>query len=288
MQFNDLLSRAAIDPRGVLIFRHRPFEPALRKVLPWLANERHDVFNAYQQTQTPKVEKAMHRAKFVASFIGHEAGKALYIGLYELTDSHSLSRQQIRQVPANKELTAFGMRGPAADRATIDWFDLELMEFHADWKGKLVVKWPGLERSWWRWADRNVIVIHAIHEDSILDRQMPEWNELALTWRELRVLPKRWCESLSQWRGIYFILDVSDGNGYVGAAYGKDNLLGRWLNYAASGHGGNRQLRTRRPEDLRFSILQRVSPDMEASDVIALESSWKDRLHTREFGMNDN
>jgi hypothetical protein len=60
------------------------------------------------------------------------------------------------------------------------------------------------------------------------------------------------------------------------------------LNYAASGHGGNRQLRTRKPEDLRFSILQRVSPDMEPSDVTALESSWKDRLHTRQFGMNDN
>ena len=117
---------------------------------------------------------------------------------------------------------------------------------------------------------------------------MPKWNELTLNWNELRVLPRRWCEKLSQWRGIYFILDVTDGKGYVGAAYGKDNLLGRWSNYAASGHGGNKQLRKRKPEHLRFSILQRVSPDMEQNDVIALESSWKDRLHTREFGMNDN
>lgn len=33
--------------------------------------------------------------------------------------------------------------------------------------------------------------------------------------------------------------------------------------------------------------VQRVSPDMEATDIIRLESSWKDRLHTREFGMNE-
>lgn len=70
--------------------------------------------------------------------------------------------------------------------------------------------------------------------------------------------------------------------------YGRDNIRGRWLNYAASGHGGNTQLRKRKPVNLRFSILQRVSPDMEDRDVIALETSWKERLHTREFGMNDN
>ena len=102
------------------------------------------------------------------------------------------------------------------------------------------------------------------------------------------MLPKRWCHKLSEWRGVYFIIDVSDGRGYVGSAYGKDNLLGRWLNYASTDNGGNKQLRDRKPKDLIFIILQRVSPDMEPSEVIALESNWKDRLHTRELGLNDN
>ena len=53
-------------------------------------------------------------------------------------------------------------------------------------------------------------------------------------------MPKRWQATLAEWRGIYYIFDVSDGRGYVGSAYGTDNLLGRWRNYAASGHGGNR------------------------------------------------
>jgi len=34
--------------------------------------------------------------------------------------------------------------------------------------------------------------------------------------------------------------------------------------------------------------LQRTSPDLEAADVVALEASWKARLHTRECGLNRN
>jgi hypothetical protein len=88
--------------------------------------------------------------------------------------------------------------------------------------------------------------------------------------------------------GIYLIFDVSDAKGYVGSAYGSDNLLSRWSEYGASGHGGNKQLWNRIPENFRFSILQLVAQDMPADAVVVLEAAWKDRLHTREFGLNDN
>lgn len=51
---------------------------------------------------------------------------------------------------------------------------------------------------------------------------------------------------------------------------------------------GNVELKGRDPTSFRFSILQRVSPDMEVSDVIALEATWNERLHSREFGLNAN
>jgi hypothetical protein len=61
------------------------------------------------------------------------------------------------------------------------------------------------------------------------------------------------------------------------------------LDYAARGHGGNVLLRQRDPSNFRFTILQRVSPDMEQDEIVALENSWKKRLHTREpYGLNDN
>jgi len=291
MNLNDLLCGKRIDPEQVLVLRHRPSEPELNKVLPWLAAEKPDVFNAYQQTQGEKLEKAMLGAAYVASFIGREAGKALFIGLYSIGASKPLTFEQYWQVAANIEMKAFGMKGFSRDegRSTLLWFDLVLTDFYVDWKGKLIVGWPPPERSWWRRAHRNEMPVLAILQDSALDAAMPSWDEISLTWEQLSILPTRWKSALAQWRGVYFIFDTSDGKGYVGSAYGDGNLLGRWLNYAASGHGGNTQLRKRDPKNFRFTILQRVSPDMDADDVIRLENTWKERLHSRPpFGLNDN
>jgi len=39
MSLNALLTNSCIDLKHVLVMRHSPFEPELRKVLPWLAAE---------------------------------------------------------------------------------------------------------------------------------------------------------------------------------------------------------------------------------------------------------
>lgn len=294
MYFNDLLRNKGIDPEHVLVFRHRPSEPQLDNVLPWLAAEKPHLFNAYQQIQSnEKLEGAIRKLVgkgYIASFIGREAGKALFVGLYSIGKAKSLTYDEYWNIAANAELSAFGMKGFTGEkRSSILYFDSAPLDFYASWKGKLIVLWPGSERSWWRRAHFNEIPIHAIIEDSALDAAMPEWNAIDLTWPELRILPMRLKSALSQWRGIYYIFDVSDGRGYVGSAYGKDNLLSRWLAYAARGHGGNRSLKPRDPNNFRFTILERVSPDMESSAVIQLESTWKQRLHTRQpYGLNDN
>ena len=138
------------------------------------------------------------------------------------------------------------------------------------------------------------VVCDACATDSVTIRHAESiagsgWNELVLTWEELGLLPAGWKSALREWRGIYYIFDASDGKGYVGSAYGHNNILGRWQHYAASGHGGNKLLKRRNPRDFQFSILQRVSPDMADDDVIRVESTWKERLHTRKpFGLNDN
>ena len=262
--------------------------------MPWLAAEKPDSFNAYQQTQNEKVERMMQSlvgTGFVASFIGHEPSKALFIGLYSVASSESLTYRQFWEVPAYVEMKAFGMKGwtHAQKRKRVLWFELVLNDFYDHWKGKLVIGWPPPERVWCRRAHRNEFPILAVLEDSALDAAMPEWDAINLTWDELGVLPTRWKSKLAEWRGIYYIFDSSDGKGYVGAAYGKDNLLERWTDYAARGHGGNRLLRPRDAKNFRFTILQRVSPDMPVDDVIRLESSWKERLHSRApNGLNDN
>jgi hypothetical protein len=293
MNLKDLLLGKNIDPQHVLVLRHRPLEPELNKVLPWLAAERPDVFNAYQQSQTKPVEREMTRAAYVAAFIGHEPGKALFVGLYSVEGWKPITPKEYWQIPANVELRSFGQEGftEESSRSSILWFDLALTDFYAHWKGKLIVGWPRLDKNWHRWAHkpRNEMPVLTILEESALDTAMPEWDAIDLTWDQLGVLPKRWKSKLSEWRGIYYIFDTSDGKGYVGSAYGEDNLLGRWLDYAAGGYKGVRLLRQRDPRNFRFAILQRVSPDEKPDDVIRLESSWKQRLHTRQpYGLNDN
>lgn len=294
MNLNDLLRANGADPQHVIVCRHRPYEPELNKVLPWLAAERPDVFNAYQQTQGQKLEnvmKGMSGVGFIASFIGHAPGKALFVGLYSIGEFRPLTIDEYWETPAYMEMKAFGMEGftEKESRSSVLWFDLSLTDFYAPWKGKLIVGWPPPERSWWRRAHRNEIPILAVLEDNALDAAMPEWDEICLSWEQLAVLPTRWKSLLSQWRGVYYIYDSSDGKAYVGSAYGENNLLGRWLGYAATGHGGNRLLRQRDPKHFQFSILQRVSPDMEANDIIRLEATWKERLHTRQpQGLNEN
>ena len=53
MELSDLLTKKNIPLKNVLVMRHRPTEPELRKALPWLAAERPDTFNAYQQNAEP-------------------------------------------------------------------------------------------------------------------------------------------------------------------------------------------------------------------------------------------
>lgn len=293
LDFNDLLEKNNIDPNDVIVLRHSPPEPKVRRILPWLAADRPEIFNAYQQTQVEKLERAMLGAAYLASFIGSASGTAVFVGLYKIGESRPLTREEYWQVPAYIELKKSGMRGFTAEvfakRKSVLWFDLILTEFCCAWKGKLILSWPGQERSWWRRAHRNEFLIESILQDSALVSGVPSWEDIDLDWSRILLLPSRWKNELSHWRAIYLIFDCSDGKSYVGSAYGKNNLLGRWIEYGVSGHGGNLHLRTRNPDNFRFTILQRLSPDMESDDVIKIENSWKKRLHTiHPVGLNAN
>jgi hypothetical protein len=139
MDLTSILTANKIDCRNVLVMRHRPQEPELRKVLPWLAAEKPQLFNAYQQTQSEMAEKAMFRMKYVASFIGHEPGKALFVGLYSIGKTTPMTYTQYWEVPAHTELKAYGHSGFSKRRPTMLWFDLALTKFYAAWKGKLII-----------------------------------------------------------------------------------------------------------------------------------------------------
>ena len=133
---NALLIAKGIDPRKVVVMRHRPPEPRLAKVIGWLAAEKPDIFNAYQSTQGISVENAMKKMcgdGYLASFIGDGAGKALFIGIYRIDAFKVMTAQEYADHPANRYLNEFGHLGftPTPTQETILWFDLELTEHYA-------------------------------------------------------------------------------------------------------------------------------------------------------------
>ena len=108
--------RPAVEPQTTQpVLRHRPHESKFKKVLPWLAAEKSDLFNAYQQTQSIKLESAMRKligTGYVASFIGQEPGKAVFVGLYSITSSTPLTYEEYWQIPAHIELKKVTVQPP--------------------------------------------------------------------------------------------------------------------------------------------------------------------------------
>lgn len=290
MEFNDLLAKAEIDPEQVAVLRHRPTEPRLREAIALLSLHRPDVYNAYQRSHGPRVQASLLSTEYVASFVGHEPGAALFIGLFKKTGAHHITVKQYWDKKEHQELRdMFGMKGYSETRESIMWFDLEPTDFYQEWAGRLVVNWPEPERAWSRRAHRNSFRVLTIHEEDVRHPPMPPWNEIVWSWDRLHLLSTREKDRLSQWRGIYYIFDTEISKGYVGSAGGGNNLLGRWLNYRVSGDGGNKLLKKRDPKNFIFSILQLVPHDMPLEDLAKVESNWKERLHSREpFGLNAN
>lgn len=294
MELNDLLQKHGIDPQQVIVMRHRPDEPGLRKVLPWMVHEHPAVFNAYQQSHSGPQEEALRKLAgkgWIASFFGLAAKEAVFCGLYRIHGYQELDLKEFWSIPENAILREHGMLGWARKgRKRGLWFDLQLDgTFYAEWIGRLIVKWPPPERAWWRRAERNTLAIDSIATESHFASAMPEWRELVLKWSDLALIPASWKAALREWRGIYLIRDLRDGLAYVGSAYGVENLLGRWQNYAKSGDGGDRLLKGRKPDSFVFSILERLGPDLEPQEVIQIESAWKKRLSSRSpCGLNAN
>ena len=103
-----------------------------------------------------------------------------------------------------------------------------------------------------------------------------------------------WHTALSSVNAIYLIVDRETGKQYVGSAYGKDGLLGRWSCYVNSLHGNNKLMKElicthpERYHHFQFSILQILPKTATDDEIIQTESLYKKKLLSIPFGMNDN
>lgn len=100
---------------------------------------------------------------------------------------------------------------------------------------------------------------------------------------------------LSSVKGIYMIVDGNTGKLYVGSAYGSDGIWGRWTSYANTLHGGNLELKKLYDEygekyfdAFKYIILHILPMKISDKEIIDIETKYKNRYLTKEFGWNDN
>ena len=294
---SDVLLRSGLELDQVNVMLHSPRsrEGHLLRMLPGLVRTRRSAMEVYQAFHSEPAERALSRGRpWVASFVKTGAGKApgssamLFAGLYRNHGGRAVPRAEIASDPDVDWLhREFGVFQELTDPDWTHWtrFDLRLDPLLAELQGRLIVELR-LTPTYVRLAERLDAPVLAITAESSFDAAPPCWRDICLTAGMLRALPHAWEAQLQAMPGIYLIVDQSDGARYVGAAYGEQNLLGRWRAHAAGDEGVTEGLARRDPRMFRFSILEPMALGMSKDEIILREQTWMKRLDTVRFGLN--
>lgn len=287
MTFQILLRGVGLEPEEVAVCLHRAGSEQMNRAIARLAETAPDLFNTYQSTHSANAEATLKRRRVLASFLMRGRGELVFAGLFGVQGWTNVASEVLDADPVQQELQSRTgnwtfVSGRQTERALFDLLPLDLLR---EFVGRLVVADPGA-RAHMRLAETTVLRIVEVTPVPRLSPTMPHWNQLVLKADELSDLPADWALRLSEWRGVYLIVDAADGARYVGSAYGVENLYGRWRAHVAGEIGITAQLALRQTGGFRFSILERVSPDLPVDAVTAIEQSWMIRLQTREFGLN--
>lgn len=200
-------------------------------------------------------------------------------------------------------ITVYDNRGEMS-RSTSDdgWesrtFDLRETDLLATYRQRLTITWSNPRR--WCVYGPTAAKGEVVSLSDPIAEAFPGFDALILTQAQLRTvvsdpLYQHWRTALGSVQGIYLITDSSDGRHYVGQTAGGQRILGRWWQYAANGHGGNKELLTlfrgdpNHAEHFIYSLLRVFGPSVDPEVVFAAESHYKNALVSRQpFGLNYN
>lgn len=278
LTFFDLLRINNVDPMSVRLVRHANNEINVLKTF----QDETLKFAEYTAWQKPG---KFGDSKYLAIFAPARSTTSLFLGIWK-----------INGITQNINLKSEHLDSLKKYNLPEDWFkksdrhDLELTDIMFDLIERLVIDWGGATVSWVQTKDKDVVAIKP--KNSIGD--FTSYDSILLSYNDLQKLISdidsniSWVNALSSVNGVYLIKHIKDSRLYVGSAYGKGGILGRWASYAKTGHAGNKLLRDLDPHDFEFSILEISPSTMSAEDVIARENRWKECLGTRTFGLNDN
>jgi hypothetical protein len=240
-----------------------------------------EIYQSYQKNDIFK------DCEYIVSFIGFEGSLARLIGVYKVK-----GRKSTAEVPLPKDFIF-----PEMIETDKVYYDMEEVTGFDDLKNRVVIEWGKSALAWHQWlVDKEVVEILPIG----YVKPFPGFLDFTLLYDELVCIcenpkaNKEWHQMLSSVAGVYLILDTDDGRQYVGSAYGRDGIMGRWQQYAQNGHGNNLKLKQvigtniNRAKKFQFTILRTLEKTLTRDEILKYEVDYKNKLGTRAFGLNSN
>jgi len=257
-------------------------------------DQRIDVAALYRAGQFEIYQSFQSRPVFancdqIVSFLGGEGTHAVFVGVYDVNDVTG---------PCAGTLPV-GFLCPEMDVSNHYYYTLTKDDRFDDLRDRLVIDWGAGTRSWVQnFRPGEKAVAEVLPKGYV--KGFRDFLDFVLRFDQLKAIVenpianREWHRLLGSVAGVYLVLDTLTGHQYVGSAYGDKGIIGRWSNYARTGHGGNEQLKallSERPNargDLQFSVLQTLPLSLTAREVITYEERHKRKLGTRAHGLNSN
>jgi hypothetical protein len=283
LRFNMLLADAGLDPSEVRLLRHQT-NKVLGRTPYSLWRDHVADFERYQSMQdSAPGQRARFKGRYWASFVAPSLDGTLFVGLYEVTLIGPVPKGTIDPLSG-------GPVGGSDDRTPYDKYEYHRLDTLSEYIGRLSIHWgdtSSARRAWVQRADKQDKEIIELTR-TFREEAFPGFTKLIRHLSEIETMPPTWKETLRSSRGVYLLACPRTREHYVGSAYGDDGFLGRWLAYAANSHGGNIGLRIRDPSDYLVSVLEVAGSSATVDEIIALENTWKEKLHSRDMGLNRN
>lgn len=277
LTFNDVLRKMGLPLAVVRLLRHA--EPSARPGrTPYeLWRDQRELFDRYQSEHGPNAHSKLQNAEHWASFVALPSGETMFVGMY-VAKYIGPSATSIVDVTTVRERPA----------GSIHLYDVSLQSVLSEYAGRLLIDWGPGTRAWVQRADQRENEKPILELRRKRENPFPGFANFVCRLSSVEAFPETWQAALAAARGIYVLTCPRTRELYVGSAYGEGGFLARWIEYARTGHGGNVQLKSRETSDYQISILEIAGSTMTDTHVIAAEQRWKEKLQTREMGLNSN
>lgn len=182
-------------------------------------------------------------------------------------------------------------------------YEIEELDEYSDYVGRLKVKLkkPSRGRAFYLENHINKMQVSEILKRPYSGEAFPGYENINHSFSQLHTIFKNehsdWKGALKNIKGVYSIMDQSNGKKYIGSAYGDSGIWSRWSDYIGTGHGWNDELTKLIKKEgyeyarknFRLSLLEYRPMKTDDKAIIERESFWKEVFLSRgEFGYNKN